>query len=75
MKVMETRRRTRMAYFFSHMEKSRGNAPLKEKGYCSHIVAEMSIMRPLVFPWTLHPDLHTKRNKNTRKTPPRETTS
>jgi hypothetical protein len=69
---MAIRRRTRMEYFFPHKEKSRGNAPLKEKGYCNHCSRDGNHEATC---WALHPYILPKRNKKTRKTPPRETTS
>jgi hypothetical protein len=67
---MTTMRRKRMADCFPHMKKSRGNAPLKEKGYCSHCSRDGNHEATC---WALHPYLCPKRDKKTRKTPLRET--
>ena len=69
---MATKRRKRMADFFPHMEKSRGNAPLKEKGYCNHCSRDGHHEANC---WALHPDLRPKRDNNIGKIPVRETTS
>jgi hypothetical protein len=68
-KVLETRRKTRMEDCFPHMEKSRGNAPLKEKGYCSHCSRDGHHEATC---WALHIDLLSKRDRNTMKSPLRE---
>ena len=57
---------------FPHTEKSRGNAPMKEKGYCIHCSRDGHHEATC---WALHPYLHPKRDKKTRKTPLRETAS
>jgi hypothetical protein len=68
-KVIETkRRRTRM----DHTKKSRGNEPLKEKGYCNHCSRDGNHEATC---WDLHIDLRPKKDKKTRKTPLRETSS
>jgi hypothetical protein len=69
---MATKRRMRMEDCFPHTEKSRGNAPLKEKGYCSHCRKDGHHEATC---WALHPNLHPKRDKKTRQTSPRETAS
>jgi hypothetical protein len=69
---MATRKKTRIEDRSPHTERSRGNTPLKEKGYCSHCSRDGHNEATC---WALHPDLHPKRNKKTRKTPPRETTN
>jgi hypothetical protein len=71
-KVMTTRRRARMGDCFPHTEKSKGNAPLKEKGYCSHCRRDGHHEATCL---ALHPDLRLKRYKKTGKTPLRETSS
>jgi hypothetical protein len=69
---MATRRRMRMEDCFPHTKKSRGNTVLKEKGYCSHCSRDGHHEATC---WALHTDIHPKRDKKTRKTPLRETTS
>jgi hypothetical protein len=60
---MSMRRRTRIIDCFPHREKRRGNAPLKEKGYCSHCRRDGNDEATC---WALHLYLHPKKNKNTR---------
>jgi hypothetical protein len=50
----------------------RGNAPLKEKGYCSHCSRDGHHEATC---WALHPDLRPKRDKKTKQTSRRETAS
>lgn len=70
--VYGNQKKARMEDCFPHTEKSRENAPLKEKNYCSHCSRDGNHEATC---WALHPYLRLKRNKNTRQTPPRETAS
>jgi hypothetical protein len=69
---MATKGKTRMEDCFPHMEKSRGNAPLKEKGYCSYCSRDGHLEATC---WALYPDLRPKRDKKTRQTSLRETSN
>ena len=71
-KVMETRKHMRIEDLSPHTERSRGNTPLKEKGYYNHCSRDGHNEATC---WALHLDIRPKRNMKTMQTPPRETTS
>jgi hypothetical protein len=69
---MEMRRKMMIEDHYPHAERSKVNTPLKEKSYCNHCSRDGHNEATC---WALHLDIHPKRNKKTKKTPSRETTS
>ena len=69
---MKTRKKTRIEDHSTHTERSKGNTPLKEKGYYSHCSKDGHHEATY---WAFHPYLHPERNKKVRQTPLRETSN